>query len=811
MMVRLWPVLVMAPVLAASPAAAQTAAEPFRLGIPFIMRGPELVGEPPSDVRWSDDGRWIHFRWKPGGTPWHEPLGVYRVRAAGGDPELLIDAAADTAELLLTDGDVSTDERWRVVSHRGDLHLIDRQSLAVRRLTQTGTPKTSPVFARDGRTVYFVSGNDLFSLALDDGTLRQLTDLRPGPAPVESPTSEQRRFLEDQERVLFEHVRRTDARRARDTAQALARAEREGRRTVVYLERDERVASLAVEAGGRYAVISTTVPTRDARRTIVPSWITESGYTEPREARTRVGDVEPVGGRMGIVETGTGDVRWFDVAAAATSDTTAASDTATAPAPRFGFTRFLGWNEPGTTGLIGAVSGDGKQAWLWAMDAASGALAQLTHLVDDAWVGGPCAFWATQQCAGWLPDGQRAFYISERDGHAHLYTVSADGSDTRQLTSGAWEVHSAAVAPGRDRFYLTTSEGSAHERHFHHMSFDGSGRVRITDMPGRHDATPSPDGSTIASVYSFANRPPDLFLAANTPRAEARRITTSPTPTWSAHDWIVPEIVHIPARDGALVPARIYRPGDVGSRPNGAAVIFVHGAGYLQNVHYWWSSYYREYMFHHLLAERGYVILDLDYRASAGYGRDWRTAIHRHMGGTDLDDHVDASRWLQRTFGIDPERIGIYGGSYGGFITLMALFTHPQDFGAGAALRAVTDWAHYSHNYTGRILNLPQDDTLAYRRSSPIHFAEGLEDPLLITHGMVDVNVHFSDVVRLAQRLIELGKTDWELAVYPVEDHAFVEPTSWMDQYRRILELFETHLHRTAPLGAGPAGGQEGG
>ncbi len=138
--------------------------------------------------------------------------------------------------------------------------------------------------------------------------------------------------------------------------------------------------------------------------------------------------------------------------------------------------------------------------------------------------------------------------------------------------------------------------------------------------------------------------------------------------------------------------------------------------------------------------------------------------------------------------------MGIYGGSYGGFITLMALFTAPEHFGAGAALRSVTDWAHYNHPYTGRILNLPQTDTLAYRRSSPIYFAEGLRDPLLMAHGMVDVNVHFSDIVRLTERLIELGKANWELAVYPVEDHAFVRPASWADEYRRIFELFERTL-----------------
>jgi dipeptidyl aminopeptidase/acylaminoacyl peptidase len=177
------------------------------------------------------------------------------------------------------------------------------------------------------------------------------------------------------------------------------------------------------------------------------------------------------------------------------------------------------------------------------------------------------------------------------------------------------------------------------------------------------------------------------------------------------------------------------------------------------------------------------------------------------MGGKDLSDQVDGVRYLTANFGIDPERVGLYGGSYGGVITLMALFTAPKSFGAGAALRSVTDWAHYNHGYTGRILNLPQDDSIAYRQSSPIYFAEGLEDPLLMAHGMVDSNVHFSDIVRLTQRLIELGKTGWELAVYPVEDHGFIEPTSWTDEYTRILELFDRNLAAGAhavPAGGGP-------
>ena len=207
--------------------------------------------------------------------------------------------------------------------------------------------------------------------------------------------------------------------------------------------------------------------------------------------------------------------------------------------------------------------------------------------------------------------------------------------------------------------------------------------------------------------------------------------------------------------------------------PSRPGVVFVHGAGYLQNAHKYWSTYFREYMFHNLLASRGYVVLDVDYRASSGYGRDWRTAIYRHMGGKDLEDIVDGAKYLVAKEQVNPKRIGVYGGSYGGFITLMAMFTTPDVFAAGAALRPVTDWAHYNHGYTSNILNVPQKDAEAYRKSSPIYFAEGLKGALLICHGMVDTNVHFQDSVRLAQRLIELRKENWELAPYPVENHGF--------------------------------------
>jgi dipeptidyl aminopeptidase/acylaminoacyl peptidase len=224
-------------------------------------------------------------------------------------------------------------------------------------------------------------------------------------------------------------------------------------------------------------------------------------------------------------------------------------------------------------------------------------------------------------------------------------------------------------------------------------------------------------------------------------------------------------------------------------------VIFAHGAGYLQFANKGWSdSYFREHMFHTLLTERGFIVLGPDFRHSEGYGRDWRTAVYRDMGEPELQDFDDCLAYAAERWNADLERVGIYGGSYGGFLTLMGLFLRPEVYDAGAALRSVTDWRQYSHGWTSNPLDTPQVDPEPFDRCSPISHAEKLEGALLMCHGLVDDNVVAQDVIRLSQRLIELEKTDWELALYPAEEHGFREPTGWLDEYRRILELFEERL-----------------
>jgi dipeptidyl aminopeptidase/acylaminoacyl peptidase len=800
-MMRLLRLFVVACGLAA-PALAQQPR--FDFTIANMMRGPEVYGREPQNIRWTADGQWIYFMWLEPGSDWRLPNRQFRVRAQpGAKPEPVAPSAV--AAVQFADGGVqSADKRKRLYVNGGTIVLHDVATKSNRIVSQTLEPKTNVTFSADARQVFYTAGDNVFAITLDSGAVRQLTDIRlqvagggptagqagaagGGRSGARADSNSSRAMLERQQRELFGVVRDRAFQDSINRAMGGGRG-RGGSEPVVFptgftapvirtlnLEANERLSNMSMSPSGRGLLLATTIPgPGSTTNTIVPTWVTSSGYVESLTMRTKVGDVL----------ASTGKLLWMSLPSGQTTPITLTGG-------RPAFTTFAGWNESGGAALLVSRSSDFKRRWIHTVSSDSGKVSLIEELVDSAWVGGPC-----NGCAGWYDGGRRVWYVSEANGYAHLYSANADGSDKRQLTDGKWEVMTVQLSNDGRSFYLTTSEVSPFEQHFYRMAVTGGARERLTAKKGGHTVTLSPDQTMMADLYSTANRPPELFVQRATPSAEPAQLTVSPTAEWLSFNWRIPEIVNVPASDGAQVPARIYRPQEWNAQPNGAAVIFVHGAGYLHNVVNYWSPYPREYMFNQYLASKGYVVLDIDYRASAGYGRDWRTAIYRWMGGRDLQDHVDGSKYLQKTYGIDPERIGIYGGSYGGFITLMALFTEPKQFGAGAALRSVTDWAHYNHGYTGAILNLPQTDTLAYRRSSPIYFAEGLEDPLLMLHGMVDVNVQFQDIVRLAQRLIELGKKDWALQPYPVEDHAFVRPDSWTDEYTRIFDLFEGTIRK---------------
>jgi len=783
------------------------------LTIDNLMRGPALVGTEPEEVRWSGDSSRIYFRWKKASDPVSAPPETYEVNRDGsGLRKLSKDEAHDAPPAF---ADTSRDHTLSVFSQDGDIVVLESATGKRRQLMRTSEAETNPRFLPDGKHITFQRGLNLFRLSLDDGELEQLTDIRPAApsaasgvggatsqaqrgagtgsaesagadAPPKSTDSQE--YLKKEQAELFETVR-TREKREKENAE---RRKKLNPRKPYTLHAHQSLTQMQLSPDGKFVLAISVTPSPDAKTDNVPTWITDSSFPEEISGRMRVGD--DLGPRsLTIINTATGELKTVDhgdlgIPPAEIEDGATCGGRGGGFGPAASVVPLVSFSEDGTKGIFTARAQNNKSCWILALDPSAAKARPLFKDEDAAWLGGPGGG------QGWLADNQTFYFTSERDGFNHLYEIPFTGGTPKQLTSGKFEIEKVELSRDKSKFYLTSSRGSDYaERNLFTLNVSGGEATRITKAVGMHNVTLSPDGQWIADVYSYTNNPPELYVQRNEVGVEAKKLTTSPAPEFADYAWLDTPIVKIHARDGAEVPGHLYRPAHF--RKDGPAVIFVHGAGYLQNVHKGWSSnYYHEYLFHHFLMAHGYVVLDIDYRGSKGYGRDWRTAIYRHMGGKDLDDQVDAAKWLAAEQGVDPKRIGIYGGSYGGFITLMAMFTQPDVFAAGAALRPVSDWALYNHGYTGNILNFPQKDAEAYKQSSPIFFADHLKGALLICHGMVDTNVHFVDTVRLVERLIELHKDNWELAVYPVEDHAFKQAASWTDEYKRIFKLFETNL-----------------
>ncbi|MEO5561648.1 MAG: prolyl oligopeptidase family serine peptidase, partial [Dokdonella sp.] len=448
----------------------------------------------------------------------------------------------------------------------------------------------------------------------------------------------------------------------------------------------------------------------------------------------------------------------------------------------------IAWSADGKALAIQIRAIDNKDRWIASVDLDRAKLVNQHRLTDAAWIN-----WNFNEF-GWEKDDRTLWYVSEESGYAQLYAKTASGKASA-LTSGKFEVSSPVLSADGNWFYLRSNAEAPYAYDVYRVATKGGKLERISSFKGMQSFALAPDGKQLAIVHSGSYLPAQLAVVGSESGATARELTDTRTPEYKALTWPALDIVQVPSTHTQQpIYAKLYKPKDFDASKKYPAVLFVHGAGYVQNVHEQFPYYFREQMFHSLLNEHGYVVLDMDYRASEGYGRDWRTAIYRQMGHPELDDLLDGVHWLEKNAAVDAQRVGVYGGSYGGFMTLMAMFRAPGVFKAGAALRPVTDWAQYNHEYTSNILNEPKDDPIAYERSSPIEFADGLKGSLLIAHGMIDDNVLFEDSVRLYQKLIELHKDNFQLSGYPLERHGFVHADSWLDEYKRIYKLFEANL-----------------
>ena len=761
------------------------------LTIDQIMQGEDFVGYLPTDVEWSEDSKNIYFSWNPDNDTIRS---TYEVNI---NTKKIQKRSFEDLKTTPNSGDYSKDYKWKVYEKGGDLFLMNTDTYASKRITNTLDRESNPQFSADQKSIIYQQGTNLFQWNISDGTTKQLTDFNSGSEKQKSKPNAQDQWLEDSQDGYFEIL----AKRKNEADAKTYRSEqtRFDRPETIYTG-NMSIYRLSITPDLNYVVYNLYKRPNDTN-TIVPDYVTESGYTTDLNARSKVGS-EQYTYETWILNLKSG--KHYQIKTDQIEDIkdkpAYLKEYASNPSeyedeyenPREVSISSPIFSEDGKA-VVNITSSDYKDRWIMRVDLSDGSLKLIDRQHDDAWIGGPGVGWFSNVLMGWIDD-DTIWFQSEKTGYSHLYSANVNSGNITALTEGNFEILDVKLSKDKKTFFITSNKVSPHEHHFYHLPSKGGKMTQITSKKGGHEVTVSPDEKQLAVRYSYTNKPWELYVMPNKAGAEITQLTESTTDAFESYNWIDSEIINFTARDGASVPATLYEPS--AEKKNGAAVIFVHGAGYKQNVHYWWPDYYREYMFHNILVDNGYTVLAIDFRASEGYGRDWRTAIYRHMGGKDLDDQIDGAKYLVENHGIDNGRLGIYGGSYGGFMTLMAMFKYPDTFKSGAALRSVTDWAHYNHGYTANILNTPVEDPKAYKQSSPIYFAEGLKGNLLMLHGMIDTNVHFQDVVRLSQRLIELKKENWDLAVFPLEDHSFVESSSWSDEYRRIFKLFQETLRK---------------
>ncbi len=429
------------------------------------------------------------------------------------------------------------------------------------------------------------------------------------------------------------------------------------------------------------------------------------------------------------------------------------------------------------------------ETWVWS----DGDLRLVAIDRDPKWIGGPGGG------ARWRRDGRAIVFSSESfassstAGRAQLFELDVHTGAVKQLTRVEGEISAFAQVdrgyallaspadPSRRELVLTNSLAEEHRFEFGAAMLDGLRTAR--------------DGSRAIVSLERLGQPAEL-VTIHLESGEQRALTRTLRAEYAAQRWILPQQLVLTHPDGSRVASHVYLPRssrlERGDRPR-PCVVFIHGAGYLQNVTHSMTEYAVNLMFHSRLAEMGYVVLDVDYRGSAGYGQRFRTDVQGHLGKLELEDIALCVDELARRKVIDAARVGCYGGSYGGFLTLMALFTEPERWSCGAALRSVTDWRSYSSGYTQPRLGRPSTDAQAYERSSPIDHAEKLVDPLLILHGMSDTNVFAQDSIRLMEKLIDLGK-DFDAMLYPSQGHGFEDGPHWIDEYSRIERFMIRHL-----------------
>ncbi|MEP6485417.1 MAG: LpqB family beta-propeller domain-containing protein [Rudaea sp.] len=760
-------------------------------------------GVPP---HFSVDGQSVYYRLKRPGSPLRD---LHRIDLKNNG-----DNVVDASALSTSDGAqiVYDQQNTRAAFVRnGDIFVRDLKNGELRQITRTAQDESAPQFSADGRLLSFRAQNAWFVHDLVSGVTGDVAELKTEKDPNAAPKADD---LRETQLRIFSTLRKNhdDKQATREQNEALQRADVTRAQQPFWIGDDVRIVETALSPDAHWLLAATAPKNHEeGRKGKLTRYVTESGYEESEDERIRAGRNDPPTHTLwlfdlvahtqtkldfdalpGLHDDPLKSVRdenqKADKGHAEKAHADKAKKADEKPKARDIQIAGMDFTRDGSNVAVQLHANDNKDRWIATVDFVGKKLVPQHRLHDDAWIN-----WNFNEF-GWAPDNHTLWFVSEQTGYAHLYTKQLNGA-AQALTHGSFEVAHPQMSADGNWFYVISNKQAPYAYDVYRLPAKGGEMQRVTQYEGVEQFQLAHDGTRLLVAHSGSYLPPQISVVAADGTSAPHELTDTRTAAYKSMQWVAPQFVQVPSSHfKGSVYAKFYKPENYDKSAKHPAVMFVHGAGYTQNVHEKFPYYFREQMFHNLLLQHGYIVLDMDYRASEGYGREWRTAIYRQMGHPELDDLLDGKTWLVENWKVDPKRVGIYGGSYGGFMTLMALFRAPGQFAAGAALRPVTDWMQYDDEYTSDILNRPQEDPIAYRRSSPIEFAEGLKDALLICHGVIDDNVLFADSMRLYERLIELHKDNFTISPYPLDRHGFTNADSWLDEYKRIYKLFETNL-----------------
>jgi dipeptidyl-peptidase-4 len=613
----------------------------------------------------------------------------------------------------------------------GDLFLFDLAAAQFTRLTTTKEEEGAAEFSPDGRRLAFVRSNDLYTIDLDAGKETRLT--RDGSATILNGTLSWLYWEEIFGRRDIGFWWSPDS------------------KAVAYLQTDESMVPL-----------STFVDFQPDIERVITQRYPKAGQPNPKV-------------RVGLVDAGGGATTWVRI-----------TD------KPFDLLLRVKWLPDGRRVSVETLTRDQREMGLYFVDRNTGASKRILTETDPGWI-------TIHDDLHFLDGGREFLWASERDDYYHLYRYTMDGTLVNQVTKGPWAMASAGglfwvkqSVVGIDQaagwVYFIAMEHSPIERHLYRIKLDGSDMMRLSMESGVHRIAMSPNSRFYADSFSDAKTLPSLAIH-QADGSHPLRLAEPRMQLLSGFDLQYPELLTIPAGDGFPMPAKILKPKGFQVNRKYPVIMNVYGGASSATVTNAWQA---AMLFDQQLLAAGYVVVRVDNRAATAISKKLENTVVGKIGEPETADFVDAAMWLKTQPWVDAERIGVWGWSNGGFMTL-DLMTRSTAFKAGIAVAPVTDWRYYDSKWAEAFLGMPADHPDDYARTAPVTHAKDLHGRLLLVFGSYDDNVHPQNEQAFMDALIRAGKL-FDLMMYPMRKHGIDDRDATLHLYRTMLEFWKRNL-----------------